>query len=328
MHLIRSSGPAVLALAIIVSATAAVSGPSGPTAPAARSARVDREASAEAVNVRQVRSHLDSVLTELGARDLAPFSGTQRARRLTLVRELRAYRDRGVFPHNYDFPGEQVPYFVDRKTGALCAVAALLSATGRDDIVRRVAAAGNNVRVMQLAGDTALARWLDLNGVSLAEAARIQVAYAQPNNSGTVAVMTGVMGVAGITALSTGVWNITGNADGHSATGRIFGMATGAVSVVIGAGLLSIPEQAPLGPLGTFGVVAGGLGMGVRRPRHMGAPRCGWSPSARRRGSGLRRRAFRRSLIRRTADGRGLLCRSGSESAHFEGTAARELSFP
>lgn len=85
------------------------------------------------MEVSRVRSHFDSVLSEL-------------------VAALRAYRDRGVFPHNYDFPLRETPHFVDRKTGTLCVLTHLLALSGRDDIVRRVVRANNNVWVPQLAG--------------------------------------------------------------------------------------------------------------------------------------------------------------------------------
>ncbi|HTE43613.1 MAG TPA: hypothetical protein VK636_00105, partial [Gemmatimonadaceae bacterium] len=125
--------------------------------------------------VEKNQMHFDSVLTELSGRDIGALTATQRSNRGTLVRELAAYSRRGVFPHNYDFPGRAVPYFVDRKTGTLCAVGNLLAFTGRRDVVDRVARANNNVWVDQLSADTAFAAWLDANGLTLHEAARIQL---------------------------------------------------------------------------------------------------------------------------------------------------------
>jgi hypothetical protein len=135
---------------------------------------------AERAEVQRIRVHFDSVLAELPGRDLSGLTPVQRRKRAVLVTTLQAYRDRGVFPHNYDFPGRAVPYFVDRRTGTLCAVAHLLESTGRRDIVDRVARSDNNVWVPQLARDTAFTAWLDANGLTLAEAARIQVPYVAP----------------------------------------------------------------------------------------------------------------------------------------------------
>src|SRR5262245_25566942 len=96
-------------------------------------------AAPEDTEIRRIRAHFDSVLTELSARDVAHLSSTQRVARARLLETLHRYRDRGTFPHNYDFPGRAVPYFIDRKTGTLCAVGHLLASSGRRDIVHRVA---------------------------------------------------------------------------------------------------------------------------------------------------------------------------------------------
>lgn len=181
--------------------------------------------------VTRIRAHFDSVITELAARDVRDLSATQRSNRSRLTSMLASYRDRGVFPHNYDFPGQAVPYFVDRKTGTLCAVAHLLESTGRRDIVDRVVAANNNVWVAELAADTALARWLDDNGLTLDEAARIQVPYVgdpapapvQPprgaansrSEAAAVTTLAIVVPTAFATSVITTLWNSSGNADGH-----------------------------------------------------------------------------------------------------------------
>jgi len=132
---------------------------------------------ARAREVARIRAHFDSVLVELRARDVRALTPTQRQQRGRLIATLGAYRDAGQFPHNYDFPGQAVPYFVDRETGALCAVANLIASTGRGDIVERVTRTNNNVWVPALAGDTAFRAWLDGHGLTLAEAARIQIPY-------------------------------------------------------------------------------------------------------------------------------------------------------
>src|SRR5581483_9807416 len=114
-----------------------------------------------------VRRHLDSVLVELRANTPTTLDPVRVARRARLIEELAAYRNRGAFPHNYDYPGQLVPYFRDRVTGALCAVGDLLASTGRTDIVERVVRSDNTVRVVQLGGDTAFRHWLDDNGLTL-----------------------------------------------------------------------------------------------------------------------------------------------------------------
>jgi hypothetical protein len=187
--------------------------------------------------VRRIRTHFDSVLFELDARDVHALGATERANRSALLGTLRLYRDRGVFPHNYDFPGAAVPYFVDRKTGTLCAVAHLLASTGWSDIVERVALGDNNVRVAQLAGDSAFNGWLDAHGLTLAEAARIQVPYMQPepvvttNKSHTSAALPIAMGASAL----AGAWNAFANADGHSRVANLLGFGSGLAAIGVGA---------------------------------------------------------------------------------------------
>jgi len=139
-------------------------------------AAIPGTSSAGRMEVERIQRHFDSVLVELHARDVASLAAEQRSHRFALVETLRAYRDRGLFPRNYDF-AEPTPYFIDRRTGVLCAVAHLMDATGRRDLVNRIAARDNNVWVPALAGDRDVGAWLAEQGITLAEAARIQLPY-------------------------------------------------------------------------------------------------------------------------------------------------------
>ncbi|HEX8695336.1 MAG TPA: hypothetical protein VF746_23190 [Longimicrobium sp.] len=149
------------ALAVLAWARAVHAGP--PTRAASEAARV--------------QAHLDGALARLRARDVSALTPAQRAARARAVERLQRYRDAGRFPHNHDFPGRRVPYFVDRH-GTPCAMAYLIAASGRGDLVRRVAATRNNARVRELAGDAELVAWLEENGLTLEEAARVQPEYA------------------------------------------------------------------------------------------------------------------------------------------------------
>ena len=246
MRRLRVLAPVGLGLALLFGAGFAARG-------SARTSTVGVPEGAErAVEVRRIRVHFDSVLLELEARDVAALSAAQRDNRSALMATLRAYRDRGVFPHNYDFPGEAVPYFIDRKTGTLCAVAHLLASTGRRDIVDRVARADNNVRVAQLAGDTAFTAWLDANGLTLAEAARIQVPYVErpspvvaTNRTHTAAALPVAMGASAL----AGAWNAFANADGHSRIANVLGFGSGLAAVGLGAsqmGRQNVPQAMSL----------------------------------------------------------------------------------
>ena len=248
MRPLRVLAPVGLGIAVVFSMAFAARGTPR------RSDVAGTSSSGRAVEVGRIRVHFDSVLAELEGRDVAALGAAQRANRNTLLARLRAYRDRGVFPHNYDFPGEAVPYFVDRETGTLCAVAHLLASSGRRDIVDRVARADNNVRVAQLAGDTAFATWLDANGLTLSEAARIQVPYAGPAPSPVVSspsrsrVAAALPVALGASALA-GAWNAFANADGHSRVANAIGFGSGLAAMGLGAsqmGRQNVPQATSL----------------------------------------------------------------------------------
>lgn len=219
---------------------------------------------AQQAETARIRAHFDSVLVELAARDVGALSSSQREQRAVLMATLGAYRDRGLFPHNYDFPGQAVPYFVDPRTGALCAVAHLLESTGRRDIVDRVSRGDNNVWVPQLAADTAFTGWLDANGITLSEAARIQVPYVQPvskaeevRNVAFLSVAPFAIGGAAVTSLM----NAFGNADGHRTTVSKMGLVSGIVTTGMGIALLDKGDVAPA--VGASAVAIGGTSIAL-----------------------------------------------------------------
>ncbi len=133
-------------------------------------------ASAPAAEVARIQQHLDGALTHAGARDLSTLSEAQRERRQLHLERLVTYRDEGRFPRNRDFPHQRVPYFRDAD-GTLCAMAYLLWESGEEALVESVVHTRNNATVHQLADEPGLAAWLEANGLTLEEAARIQPGY-------------------------------------------------------------------------------------------------------------------------------------------------------
>ena len=194
----------------------------------------------------RIRAHFDSVLGELRTRDVSSLTATQRAHRANLVNVLAGYRDAGQFPHNYDRPG-LVPTFIDPKTGVRCAVGYLVTSTGRGDIAERVATADNHVYVVELSADTAFRHWLVDNGLTLAEAARIQVPYM--GNPGPVEPGKTYTANATAVALSVGAtgltaWNVVRNRHAERKVLSVAGIATGAVGIVAGNALMASGQAA------------------------------------------------------------------------------------
>ena len=221
-----------------------------------QSARVEPVPSSTSIEreVERIRAHFDSVLVELEAGNVAGLTGEQRSRRASMIMTLRAYRDRGEFPRNYDFPGAATPYFVDRRTGVLCAVAHLLQSTGRRDIVDRVAATNNNAWVSELSGDVELDAWLTRQGLTLAEAARIQVPYEQ-SNSGPYVWST--FAGTGVSSLASAV-NLTANRSGRAGIVTFVGAVGGLGTIALG--IAGVKQEAPA-IASAVNIVAGGLAL-------------------------------------------------------------------
>ena len=185
----------------------------------------------------RIQAHFDSVVSELRLADVRALESSRRERRAELIAVLEAYRDRGVFPRNYDRPDQPTPTFIDRKTGVRCAVAHLVDYTGRSDIPRRVAATSNHVYVMELGSDTAFTGWLGLNGLTLAEAARIQVPYMgepelppPPSNPSKAPI-----GLLTAGSASFAVANLMLNSGGKHRLLSVGGVAVGAITAAVGS---------------------------------------------------------------------------------------------
>jgi hypothetical protein len=198
--------------------------------------------------VARIQAHLAEVEREMLARDVSHLTEAQRQARAGRIAALRAYRERGVFPHNHDFAGERVPYFVDEH-GTRCAMAYLIEQSGGGDLVRRVAATANNARVPELAGDAELTAWLDANGLTLAEAARVQPTYdgcgwdgipcpdePEPSEARVTARYGAASAVASGTSVAALVWSLREASTAGRTTSRGWlGLAAGAAALWIGA---------------------------------------------------------------------------------------------
>src|SRR5712692_7253507 len=124
----------------------------------------------------RLQAHFDSVERELRARDVSGLSPAQRTARSRLVDILHSYQVRGVFPRNTDFPDRDMPVFIDW-WGKRCGFAYLIEQTGNEELVLRIAATRNTALAPELKDDPAVSRWLTENGITLAEATRIQPTY-------------------------------------------------------------------------------------------------------------------------------------------------------
>lgn len=223
-----------------------------------------------AAEVERIRAHLAAVERELIARDVSHLTAEQRGARARNIAVLREYREAGVFPHNHDFPGERVPYFVDEH-GTLCAMAYLVSRSGHEELVQRVANSRNNARIHELAADPELVAWLHDAGLTADEAARIQPMYGccwieepsedrsrvEPGYAVASALTSGVAGVSIGMNLSS-----AGEAE-RSRWPGILGVAAGVTGLAIGFDRLADGGAATALGAANAGVGALSLAMGA-----------------------------------------------------------------
>ena len=130
----------------------------------------------EAEEAARLRLHFAEVEREMLSRDISDLTPAQHVARAEQIEQLRRYAARGAFPRNTYHPGKRTPYFRDA-SGNLCAMAFLIAASGRGDIVDHIARNRNYAFVPDLIDEPGLAEWLRDHGLTVAEAARIQPSY-------------------------------------------------------------------------------------------------------------------------------------------------------
>lgn len=156
----------------------------------------------------RLRSHFNSVLVELGSRDVSGLSDDQLASRQRLIGWLGEYRDAGQFPLNDRYSTSPTPIFRDAR-GVTCAMAYLIERSGRRDFVERTAATQNLAYISELADNPTLIAWLDSVGLSVEEAGRVQPTYPpDPEDLMDKSVARRAM-YFGSAAVATTVWSLT-----------------------------------------------------------------------------------------------------------------------
>lgn len=123
----------------------------------------------------RIDQHLRRTLTALRGADRDGLTPEQRRRRRAALDRLADYRATGEFPTNHSVP-ERTPLFVGDDDSP-CAVAHLLFEDGRDDLVEDVMASDPTVSIEDVSEGHPVVEWVEANGLTRAEAARIQPTY-------------------------------------------------------------------------------------------------------------------------------------------------------
>lgn len=128
-----------------------------------------------AADRERIQRHLAQVERDLRAVDTAGLSVELRAERAKNLDRLHAYWTAGVFPHNTDFVGQRVPYFIDADDRA-CAVGHLMIESGAVDLAASIRAGENNAKLLEMQ-TPGLEAWVARSGLTAREHARIQPSY-------------------------------------------------------------------------------------------------------------------------------------------------------
>jgi hypothetical protein len=174
-----------------------------------------------------------------------------------------------VFPHNHH-RSVRTPVFIDDH-GTRCAMAHLIELGGGAELTAAVAATRNHATVHQLADQPALLAWLDRNGLSIDDAARIQPAYdpcqdardcdddVPPAFAFVSLTLAAVDGAAIAMSLDDDAGTYTG----------AFGVAAGLVTMIVGGGQIAFRDDERLleRDIGWFDLAIGTLATaaGIRR---------------------------------------------------------------
>jgi len=123
----------------------------------------------------RIQTHLEYVVTQLISVPVSHLSDKQRSNRSLLLDHLGVYADAGIFPANYDFPGERKPCFIDQ-TGNICAVGYLIEKSAGRQVAENVNELFQYDYIEDM-NDKVVVEWMKVNGLTLEECAMIQPTY-------------------------------------------------------------------------------------------------------------------------------------------------------
>ncbi|TAE61704.1 MAG: hypothetical protein EAZ89_00365 [Bacteroidetes bacterium] len=127
----------------------------------------------------RVYTHLRYVEQLLRKQSPAHLSEAQQQQRSRVLDHLKAYYERGVFPANYDYPGERKPCFIDRD-GNICAVGYLVEQTAGRALAEAINQRHQYSRISEMKDLPELSAWAESAGLTLRECAMIQPEYVPP----------------------------------------------------------------------------------------------------------------------------------------------------
>jgi hypothetical protein len=185
----------------------------------------------------RIQSHLCYVEGLLRQQDVSHLNPAQQYKRSVALDLLHTYWTAGVFPVNYDYPGERKPCFIDRD-GNICAVGYLVQETAGREVAEQINTQHQYDYIMDM-HEPVVNAWAGENGFTLEECAMIQPSYGgdltpvyrEAPLKKEYGITSGVLGGANL-ALS--FMNMSGRYKGSKEV-AIIGLMAGAANIIIGA---------------------------------------------------------------------------------------------
>lgn len=186
----------------------------------------------------RLTTHLKYVEQVLRNKDVSGLNKEQKENRQKLLGLLNEYWTAGVFPKNYDYPGQRIPCFID-KDGNICAVGFLIEQTAGRQVAEAINAKYQYEYLLAM-NDPAIDSWAATSGFTKEELAMIQPSYGYGNGYGENnrlslgnALSSSVLG-----GLNVSISAVNASQIGRGANGKvtpILGLVTGVGQIVLGA---------------------------------------------------------------------------------------------
>jgi hypothetical protein len=123
----------------------------------------------------RIRRRLRRIEGRLRRHPTVDLSAALQAARARNLDHLHTYWERGIFPRNTDHHLKRIPCFIDHQ-GRVCAVGALIIASGHRDLAQRVDQAAHNARIKDMVVP-GLGDWTAQSGLTIEELGQIQPGY-------------------------------------------------------------------------------------------------------------------------------------------------------
>ena len=202
----------------------------------------------------RIQTHLAYVEQMLRDKETSHLSHSQQLKRTQVLDLLHEYWTAGVFPNNYDYPGERKPCFIDRD-GNICAVGYLVEMTAGREVAEQINERHQYDYIADM-HEESVNNWANEYGLSMEECAMIQPSYGglyptpdqkveQPIKPG-YGVSSGVL--TGVNIAIT-ITNLASRNPG-SRTMNYVGLVTGAAQVILGA--TNIRKDVEYEPMSSF----------------------------------------------------------------------------